>query len=228
MTAWTWWCVQHVGFEGPAAIADVAVGLGHEVRTVALHDGDPLPPRAALADGGAGLVVMGGPMGAFDDAVHPYLAAERALIAGCVEDDVPVIGVCLGAQLLAAALGAAVRRGPRGEVGAGTVSLTAAGRADPVLAHAPDPLPVVHWHHDTFDLPDGAVLLAGSERYPHQAFRAGRSYGLQFHVELGPRELPMLQERMNPERVPTHDELATVADAGRGVLERLLAAGPGG
>jgi GMP synthase (glutamine-hydrolysing) len=219
----TWWCVQNVAFEGPAAIADVASTLDQQVRVVRPFDGDAVPGVGDLGPQD-GLVVMGGPMGALDDDEHPHLPAVRALLKDCVDDDVPVLGVCLGAQLLAAALGADVYRGPRGEVGAGTVELTDAGRTDPVLAGAPDPLPVVHWHHDTFDLPDGAVLLGSSERYARQAFRVGRAYGFQFHVELGPRQLPVLREHMNPERVPTEDDLRAVEHAGRPVLERLLRA----
>lgn len=212
-----WCCLQHVPHEGPASIADVLRGHGVELAVVRPDEGDPLPTVGAVA----GLVVMGGPMGAFDDDEHPWLAAERALIADCVERGVPVLGVCLGAQLLAGALGARVYRGPRGEVGAGTVSLTEASRADAVFGGAVDPLPVVHWHHDTFDLPADAVLLGSSERYDHQAFRVGeRAYGLQFHVELGPRDLPMLQAHMNPARVPTTEELAAVEREGRGVLDR--------
>ncbi len=157
---------------------------------------------------------------ALEDAEHPYLPAERALIAQAHARGLPILGVCLGAQLLAAALGAAVYRGPRGEVGAGTVELTAAGRSDPLFAGAPDPLPVVHWHHDTFDLPPGAQLLASSERYAHQAFRVGRSYGLQFHVELGLRDLEMIRKHMNPARVPSEDAMKDVETVGTEVLAR--------
>jgi len=145
-------------------------------------------PRLDELDALGGLVVMGGPMGVGEVSEHPWLAGELELLAAAVAAGLPVLGVCLGAQLLAAALGARVYRGERPEIGSGTVSLTADGRADPVLGAAGlAELPVVHWHQDTFDLPPGAVLLAGSALYPHQAFRAhvrARVYGLQFHVEV--------------------------------------------
>jgi GMP synthase (glutamine-hydrolysing) len=217
----SWWCLQHVDFEGPAAIADAFAAHGVTLRVVRLDLGEPLPAVGDVA----GLVVMGGPMGALDDADHPYLAAERAFLAECVARDLPVLGVCLGAQLLAAALGASVHRGPRGEVGAGTVTLTAAGLADPVLGGSGSgtaELPVVHWHHDTFDLPAGAALLASSERYEHQAFRHGRAYGLQFHVELGTRDLGMMRANMNPARVPSEEALRAVEGVGDVVLDRFV------
>lgn len=113
----------------------------------------------------------------------------------------PVLGVCLGAQLLAAALGAQVYTGPAGEAGLGQVRLTAEGRRDPVLDAGAGPdglLPVLHWHDDTFDLPDGARLLASSTAYAHQAFRVGRAYGLQFHVEMDAAAFEAVRQHLPP------------------------------
>jgi GMP synthase (glutamine-hydrolysing) len=196
----SWVAIQHVPFEGPGLIAEVASLRGLELRPCHPYRGDPLPAMDEID----GLVVMGGPMGVFDTAEHPYLAREVELIAAVVEAGRPVLGVCLGAQLMARALGAAVYRGGQAEIGFGSVSLTEAGREDPVLSSVDredagnvgrkdavpgspglETVPVVHWHQDTFDLPFGALCLARSALYPHQAFRVGeRAYGLQFHVEV--------------------------------------------
>ncbi len=217
-----WWIVTHVPFEGPALIATMMDAKGIRYRTCAPYAGEPLPAAADCA----GLVVMGGPMNALDDAAHPHLAAERALIADCLARDVPVFGVCLGSQLMAAALGARVYEGPDGEFGAGSVTATAAAGTDPVFGELGETVPVVHWHGDTFDLPDGAVLLAGSDRYPHQAFRVGRAgYGLQFHVELTEAQLPIMTEHMPAGTAPDAAHLASVEAVGATLIGRFLELG---
>ena len=176
-----WVVVQHVPFEGPGLIAAVAGARAIRLDVRHMERGDPLPD---VADVG-GLIVMGGPMGAGDTAVHPHLAREQELLRAAVERDLPVLGVCLGAQLLAAALGARVTKGASPEVGLGQVTLTAEGRKDRVLGAAGDTIPVFHWHEDTFEVPRGAVHLARSDLFPNQAFRAGkRAYAFQFHVEV--------------------------------------------
>ncbi len=176
-----WIVIQHVAWEGPGLIARIgeARGLRFEVRR--MDRGEGLPG----IDQAGGLVVMGGPMGAGDTVEHPHLADERKLLAEAMRRGVPVLGVCLGSQLLAAALGARVYTGPSPEVGFGEVLLTEEGLRDPVLGPAGAAVPAFHWHGDTFDLPAAATHLARSEKYPHQAFRAGsRAYAFQFHVEV--------------------------------------------
>jgi GMP synthase-like glutamine amidotransferase len=174
--------LQHISCEPPAAYEDELRARGHDLFRVELDEGDPLPDWREFA----GLIVMGGPMGAYDEAAHPWLGLEKRLIREAIEADLPVWGVCLGAQLLAASLGAEVRRGPRAEVGLLPVELTAAAADDPVFAGLPRSFTTLQWHSDTFDLPEGAKLLAASPAYRHQAFVRGRAYGLQFHLEVPP------------------------------------------
>lgn len=176
-----WTVLQHETWEGPGLIAEALAAHAIPFAIVRLDRGDAVP-KASNVDG---LVVMGGPMGVYEAAEYPFLAAEQRLIAACVEGGRAVLGVCLGAQLLAAALGAPVSKGPEMEAGEGSVVLTGAGRQDPVLGGDVGELPVVHWHQDTFPLPKGADLLASSRMYEQQAFRlAPKVYGLQFHMEL--------------------------------------------
>ncbi len=208
--------VQHVPFEGPGLIAPALAEAGAEVRVVRADLGEPLPEASGLDV----LVVLGGPMGALDDRDHPHLANERELIARCVRRGRPVLGVCLGAQLLAAALGASVWRGPELEVGVGTVALTPDGLADPVLGPSGPELPVVHWHQDTFELPERGVPLASSTRYAHQAFRVGGSYGLQFHVELDADALARVRPHLPSGTVVAPDAARAVAAAGERILRR--------
>jgi GMP synthase (glutamine-hydrolysing) len=145
-----------------------------------LRSPDPVADtRAAL------LVVMGGPMGVYDAAGFPFLETELAVLRARLAADRPCIGFCLGAQLLAAAAGSTVFRGPRGmSIGVGPVSR--AGPPDDVLLRdLPDTFDVVHWHGDTFEPTPGHPLFRG-ETYPAQGYRVGRSIGVQFHAELGP------------------------------------------
>ena len=175
--------LQHIACEPPGAFEDVLVERRADLHRVELDEGEPLP----ALDGFDAVVAMGGPMSVNDEAEHPWLVGEKALIREAVERDVPFWGSCLGVQLLASALGARVHAGPAPEVGVLPVHLTAAAATDPVFAGLPETLPTLQWHGDTFELPEGAVLLATSPAYANQAFRVGRSaYGVQFHVEVTP------------------------------------------
>jgi GMP synthase (glutamine-hydrolysing) len=172
--------LQHIACEPPAAFEDELRARGLDMVRVELDEGDPLPDWRASA----GLVVMGGPMGAYEEDAHGWLAAEKALIREAAESGHPVWGVCLGAQLLAAALGADVYPGPVAEVGVLSVQLTAAAATDPVFRDAPTSFPTLQWHGDTFELPPDATRLAESPAYANQAFVYRRAYGLQFHLEV--------------------------------------------
>ena len=143
---------------------------------------EPVPTDAT---GFRGLVVMGGPMGVADVGRLPHLRAEMTLIESALKHDIPVMGVCLGSQLLAAALGSRVTPGPAKEIGWHPVTLLDGGQRDRLLTAAPPRFNAFHWHGDVFDLPPGAVALARSERTPLQAFRYGeRAYGFLFHLEV--------------------------------------------
>jgi GMP synthase-like glutamine amidotransferase len=174
--------LQHIACEPPAAYEDELRSRGLELERVELDQGDPLPDLSAYA----GTIVMGGPMGAYEDDAHPWLAAEKRALREAVEADHPVWGVCLGSQLLAAALGARVYLGAEPEVGLLEVQLTEAAGADPVFGAAPKRFPTLQWHGDTFDLPEGATLLASSPAYANQAFSYRNAYALQFHLEVSP------------------------------------------
>jgi GMP synthase (glutamine-hydrolysing) len=175
--------LQHIACEPPGVYEDVLLARGAALHRVQIDEGDPLPDWRGVD----AIVAMGGPMGAYDDELHPWLSGEKRAIADAVRAGTPFFGVCLGVQLLAASLGARVYPGPAPEVGLLPVELTDAGRDDPVFGGLPPELLTLQWHGDTFDLPAGAVLLARSPAYPHQAFRFGRAaYGVQFHVEVSP------------------------------------------
>jgi GMP synthase (glutamine-hydrolysing) len=204
--------LQHIACEPPAAFEDELRSRGLELLRVELDEGDALPDWREFP----AIVVMGGPMGAYEEDEHPWLAAEKRLLREAVEADVPVWGVCLGAQLLAGALGARVYPGERPEVGLLPVELTSAASSDPVFAEAPSSFPTLQWHGDTFDLPEGATLLASSPAYPNQAFRIGRSYALQFHIEVS------LELATEWGEVPAYAQ-SLEATLGPGALDRLLA-----
>lgn len=176
--------LKHARNEGLGSWETPAREQGVAWHEVEVGEGDPVPSP----EGFDAIVSLGGPMSADDEA--PALAAERALLAGAVRAGVPVLGVCLGAQLLAHALGARIHPNPGGrEVGLSQVSITPDGRADPLFAGLSDPLPVMQWHGDAFDLPAGATLLARSSACENQAFRVGeRAYGVLFHPEVGTPE----------------------------------------
>jgi GMP synthase (glutamine-hydrolysing) len=216
-----WVVLQHVAYEGPGALALAIGDAGGELAVVRVDAGEAVPGAAAVADM-AGLVVMGGPMGVHDG--DTWLADERALLRAAVEAGLPVLGVCLGAQQLAAALGGEVTPGPAPEVGVGEVHLTTEARHDPVFGPAPSPLPCVHWHGDTFTLPEGAVRLAGDDAYENQAFRIGPcAYGLQFHVEVTGALVAHWGPHLPPGVFVRASDVAHVSQAGDGVVRRFVA-----
>ena len=175
--------LQHIACEPPGEYETVLRERGARIHRVELDEGEPLPTLTGLD----AIVAMGGPMSVNDDGELPWLTAEKAAIGEAVRAGVPYFGACLGVQLLAASLGARVYAGPEPEVGVLPITLTAEGAADPLFAGLPPSFPTLQWHGDTFDLPEGATLLASSPAFPNQAFRYGRAaYGIQFHMEVLP------------------------------------------
>jgi GMP synthase-like glutamine amidotransferase len=172
--------LQHISCEPPAAYEDEMGDWDVALHRVEIDEGEPLPDWRAFA----GIVAMGGPMGAYEDERLPWLAAEKQLIADAVHAGTPFWGVCLGSQLLAASLGARVYQGPEAEVGVLPVFATEAAAGDPVFAALPAEFVALQWHSDTFELPPGAVQLARSDAYEQQAFVFKRAYALQFHLEV--------------------------------------------
>jgi GMP synthase (glutamine-hydrolysing) len=173
--------LRHAACEGAGAIADALARRGLDVREIALHEGERVPPL----EGARGLVVMGGPMGVYETQRHPFLRDELRLVEEALREDVPVLGVCLGSQLLASALGARVYASGGREIGWFSVELRAGACArDTLFRDVASPFRALSWHGDVFDLPRGAVPLARTARTEHQAFRFGaRAWGLLFHLE---------------------------------------------
>lgn len=180
--------LEHEPFEGPARLAPLLGELGYALDVRELFHGDPVPVRVGE---GELLVVMGGPMGVadVDGTEFPFLRGEVDLLRGCIDQGSPVLGICLGAQLLAFAAGARVgpmtkSGGERAyEVGWGHVTFHPTDD-DPILRGIPVELPVLHWHGDALELPRGSRRLASTEVCPNQGFQLGeRLFGLQFHCE---------------------------------------------
>ena len=172
--------LQHAGCEPPGAYEDELLARQVPFARVRLDEDEELPDWRAYA----GIVAMGGGMSINDEAEHPWLVSEKRLIGEAVAAGTPYWGVCLGAQLLAASLGARVAPGPAPEIGVLSVEPTPAAAADPVFGSLPSSLKTLQWHGETYELPPGAVQLARSALYEQQAFVFDRAYALQFHLEV--------------------------------------------
>jgi GMP synthase-like glutamine amidotransferase len=191
--------LQHVPFEGIGSIQPWMDSRRITVRTVRLFEGAALPGPEEFD----WLIVMGGPMSVNDESVHPWLAPEKRLISRAIKGGKAVLGICLGAQLIASALGARVFPNARKEIGWFPVRKTR-GADSPFAQVFGESQEVFHWHGDTFDLPRGAVSFLESDACEYQAFSIGRRVvGLQFHLETTPESAASLIENSRSEIVPS-------------------------
>lgn len=189
--------LQHVPFEGLGSMEEWLIEQGHNLFCTRLWAGDPFPPL----DSFAGLIVMGGPMGIYEHEQYPWLVREKAFLRAVVDREIPILGICLGAQLLADVLGAEVRANPEKEIGWFPVIRTPdiPESLRPVL---PEELTVFHWHGDTFGLPEDAVRLYTSSACANQAFLyRDHVLGLQFHLETTRDSAAALIDNCRPELV---------------------------
>jgi GMP synthase (glutamine-hydrolysing) len=187
--------IKHVDIEGPGLI-EYCLNQRRLPYQVLCLDSDVRLPKP---EGFTHIVILGGPMNVYEEDRYPFLKEEDLFIKEAIQRGKFILGICLGAQLIAKALGAKVFKAPAKEVGWFDVSLTEIGLQDPLFSNLPKTFPVFQWHEDTFDIPKSAKLIATSSSVPHQAFRYGdNAYGLQFHLEV--------TEEMIREWIKTYEE----------------------
>jgi len=224
--------LQHVAHEGPAGIERWAASRGHTLEITRLDRGEPLPDVAAFD----ALVIMGGPMSANDEGLHPWIAPEKRLIQAAIQESRRILGVCLGSQMIASALGRRVFATPVPEIGWFPVRVRAEAARSRTFAGVMlgSTFRPFHWHGETFDLPEGALHLAETDDCPNQAFEiefdGGPSRGgalvlaLQFHMEATAASIAAMSAGQGvpiaPEPAASHDALQPLLDD---VLDRLTA-----
>lgn len=170
--------IKHIGIEGPETLGYFFEEKGIDSLTINALEGDIIPDDPRQFDA---IVVLGGPMNVYEEDKYPALKEENVFIQKVLEEKIPYMGLCLGAQLLAKAAGAKVVKSPVKEIGWFDIQL----KEDPLFNGLGDSLEVFHWHEDMFELPLSATLIATAAGCPHQAFRMGtNAYGLQFHIEI--------------------------------------------
>ncbi|ODS32500.1 MAG: glutamine amidotransferase [Candidatus Scalindua rubra] len=174
--------VKHIDIEGPGTIADFLDDNDVPCEVIDIFNGESLPNSLS---GTSAVIILGGPMNVYEEDKYSFLKQEDEFLKEVIEEDLPTLGFCLGAQLIAKAKGTIIKKAPEKEIGWFKVSLNENGSNDPIFQGFPGEFDVFQWHGDTFDIPDGAVKLAESKLCTNQAFRIGNNvYGLQFHIEV--------------------------------------------
>ncbi|MBN1794063.1 MAG: type 1 glutamine amidotransferase [Candidatus Omnitrophica bacterium] len=203
--------IQHIAIEAPGLIKTFfeREGMPTTVSHVAQRDVLPEGLKGITA-----IIILGGPMNVYEEEAYPFLKEEDRFIRKALQAHIPILGICLGAQLLAKACGAVVRRGVAHEMGWHVARLTDAGARDPLFARCLKEFTVFQWHEDRFDIPADGVLLAESEKCAHQAFRVnGNAYGIQFHIEVTPEMVTSwILAYLGPESLTQADIFIMVKD----------------
>lgn len=217
-------CLLHVPFEGIGHIQHWIETGGHRLTSTCLYKSDQLPAANSFDR----LLVMGGPMNIHQEELYPWLKKEKRFIEQVIDKGRTVVGICLGAQLVANVLGARVYQGAEKEIGWFPITLTEAGQQARVFKQLPRRLEVFHWHGDTFDLPRGATLLAESEACANQAFLYDdRVLGLQFHLESTPESVEHIisncrDELIESRFIQTETELRTAGSQTYAAINRAM------
>lgn len=225
--------IQHVPSEGLGIIAAPLCFDGFEADFFKAYEGKKLPRKP---EGYSALIVLGGPMGVYEEDKYPFIKDELGLIKEALKERLPILGICLGSQLLAKAAGANVYKGKDKEIGWYDVTLTEDGAIDNLFTGLPRDLGVFQWHGDTFDLPSGARVLASSSLFPNQVIRVnGNAYGVQFHlevtadmirewIEVNKGELESLKGRVDPKKIlkSIPDKITELHRHGQVVIRRFL------
>ena len=225
--------LQHIKSEGLGIIGKALRQKGIAVDFLRIFKGDRIPKSI---NGYDGLIILGGPMGVYEEDVYPFIKEEITLIKSAIKNNTPILGICLGTQLLAKAAGADVYKGKKKEIGWYKVELTDEGAKDQLFIGLPDEFTVFQWHGDTFDIPENSKCLASSELFPHQIIKVGKNaYGLQFHLEvtaemvkewidINDKELASVKSYIHPKNIlkDTSKHIETIHRYGEIVFNRFL------
>ena len=223
----TLYCIQHVPYEHPGIIMQWATSRALTIETLLLQE-DPVFPRLNPDDM---LLVMGGPMGAFDDAQYPWMPKEKQFIKDAIAHRIPTIGICLGAQMIAAVLDADVTANAYTEIGFFPVAMSKSAAQNPLFSDVPRVFTPFHWHSDTFFIPKGAMRIAGNDACMNQGFIGpGKVLGLQFHLEVNTKLIDEWTDKLPPQSDPPYvQSLAEITAAAarhtslnRTILETVL------